>query len=161
MPCRLLLVVNQFNGRVSELLNIKTSNLIEPNKEVLGLISTKKYLYQGLKELCYIMTTTLGDDSTVGNISSLFTNQLCNNLGDWWTVCEFEKPVFISLAGLCNDSPVDRIYSLVEQKEGKNYRYGTFVGITGWVVDYSLVDNAWKITHYIFRDNDLILSESN
>ena len=61
--------------------------------------------------------------------NSLLTNQMCTTFGDWWTVCEFEKPISISLAELCTYSPADVIYSLVRPTEARD-RFGTFVGTT-------------------------------
>ena len=85
---------------------------------------------------------------------------MCNVYGDWWTVCEFEKPISISLSGLCTESPVDVIYSLVRPTEEKE-RFGTFVGTTGWVIQYSAGSQAWTIAHYAYRDKDLKLIDSN
>merc|ERR1711892_927263 len=67
----------------------------------------------------------------------------------------------MSVSGLCNISPIDKVYSLVEPNEDQKDRYGTFVGTTGWVLGYDRVINTWTITHYAYRDNDLILKDAS
>ena len=116
-----------------------------------------KDFYQEEEELCYIMSTTIkGSKST-----SILANEICDKYMNLWTVCEFKQPVFISLAGLCNESPMDKMYSLIEIAANAKDGHGTFGGITGWVIDYSSEENAWMITHYAFRENDLILKDSS
>ena len=130
--------LSQFNGRSTDLFDIKTSKLIKPTKEVLGYLTAKPKLYQTKEELCYILTTTVKDNTTEILSNSSLTVDFCDGFGPWWTLCQFQKPVFVSLAGLCNDSPIDKIYSLIEPKQDKKERFGTFVGTTGWVLDYDM-----------------------
>ena len=144
-----------------ELLDMFTSKQIKTSREVLDFISLNTETYQSKEELCYIFTTTSNANFTGSLNSSFFTTQMCNRYGSWWTACQFEKPIFMSVSGLCNVSPVDKVYSLVEPKEDRKDRYGTFVGTTGWVLDYNKDMKTWTITHYAYRDNDLILKDSN
>ena len=139
--------IDYSNDISSEFLEIKTSNMIHPSQEVPSFISDNLQLYQTREELCYIMTTTLDEKSTKSINASILTNIMCNRFGDWWTVCEFTKPVFVSVAGLCNTSPMDKIYSLVEQTEDREDRYGTFAGNTGWVLDYNTTMDKLTITN--------------
>ena len=139
--------MRHFNGAETDILDIKTSRILKPTKEVLNFISVKREYYNTRVELCYIMTTHIKENT----IESKFTNKICDGFGDWWTVCQFEKPIFVSLGGLCNVSPIDKIFSLIEPTEAKD-RYGTFVGNTGWVLDFDKGSMAWKISHYAYSD---------
>ena len=148
--------IKKFDVGLLELFDIEQARLLQPEKEVLNFISKAQKSYQTREDLCFILSTALEDNST----TNIFTNQMCNVYGDWWTVCEFEKPISISLSGLCTESPVDVIYSLVRPTEEKE-RFGTFVGTTGWVIQYSAGSQAWTIAHYAYRDKDLKLIDSN
>ena len=151
--------MNHFKGSSSDILDLKTGEIIEPSTDVIGHMTINQDYYQRREELCYIITTTMADNNTRSDIS--LANIICDKYAQLWTVCQFQKPVFISLAGLCNDSPMDKIYSLVELEENKKDRFGTFGGITGWVIDYNQDEGTWMITHYAFRDNDMILKDSS
>ena len=146
----------KFNGRETNLTEIGTINHIEPETEVLNFISRAQKSYQTQEELCFILTTKMNESLK----HSILTNQMCNTYGDWWTVCQFEKPISLSLSGLCLESPVDLIYSLVRPSEDKE-RYGTFVGTTGWVIQYNSTLETWTIAHYAYKDKDLKLLDSN
>ena len=74
-----------------------------------------------------------------------FTTELCNRFGDWWTVCKFYKKVAVSLSGLCGTSIVDKLFYLLEPDTRD--RYGTFVGMTGWLIEFDKSANNWKIHH--------------
>ena len=150
----------KFDGRKSNLSEIGLSSKINPVTEVMNFISKAQKSYQTKEELCFILTTTLYENSTESLNNSILTNQMCNTYGDWWTVCQFDKPISLSLAGLCSDSPVDLIYSLVRPSEEKN-RFGTFVGTTGWVIQYNSTLKTWTIAHYAYKDKDLKLLDSN
>ena len=152
--------IQQFDGRQSVLLDIKTSSLLNPSESVLNFVSKEQTSYQTTEDLCYIMTTELGGNNAANLSTSVFTNEMCEKNGDWWTFCEFSKPVSLTLAGLCNDSPVDVVYSILEMDDGHT-RYGTFVGATGWVLEYDEVDETWNIEHYAYQDRKLILLDSN
>ena len=122
--------VSEFKEKYA-ILDMQSSNVLEPMEEVLDYISEKQGSYQTKEELCYIMTTTLDENMTETANSSIFTNEMCGRFGGWWTVCQFDRPIFISLAGLCSGTPMDKIFSLVEPKQDQPDRYGTFVGVTG------------------------------
>ena len=151
--------MNHFKGSTTDIFDFKTGELLDPSDEVIDHITVSQDFYQRREELCFIMTTSMVDNSTRSEVS--LTNMLCDKYADLWTVCQFKKPVFVSLAGLCNDSPMDKIYSLVEIEENKKDRYGTFGGITGWVIEFNQEVGSWMITHYAFRDNDLILKDNS
>ena len=144
-----------------DLLDITTSEKINASKDVLKYIVVSTETFQSKEELCYIMTTAITANNP-GNInSSVFTTEMCNINGNWWTACTFERPIFVSVSGLCNASPVDRIYSLVEPKDDRKGRFGTFVGNTGWVLKYDETIKTWTMTHYAYNENTLILKGSN
>ena len=153
--------ISQSVGGPAEIADIGSFKLLHPSEEVLDFVLPEQVSYQSREELCYIMTTTINENFTDNMSSSFFTKEICNSYGSWWTACQFEKPIFISLAGLCSNSPIDKIYSLVEPKEGRKDRPGTFVGTTGWVLDYDNEIPAWTIRHYAYRENDVILIDSN
>ena len=144
-----------------DILEIESSKQVKPNSDVLNFISEKQLSSQSKEELCYIMTTTIDENITKSVNNSIFTNQMCDSDGGWWTVCKFERPIFISLAGLCNETPIDKIFSLVEPKEEQQDRYGTFVGVTGWVLDYNVRRKTWTITHYGYKELDLIMIDGS
>ena len=135
-----------------KIFDIETAELLNPETEVSRLISTAQKSYQTREDLCFILDTSLNDNGSV----SVVTNQLCNTYGDWWTVCQFEKPISLSLSGLCTESPVDVIFSLVRPGE-QNQRYGTFVGATGWLIKYDASASTWTIAHYAYKDKDVKL----
>ena len=68
------------------------------------------------------MTTTLSENMTENTINSIITVQMCDGYGGWWTACEFERTIFVSVAGLCSSQTIDRIFSLIEPKEGEKKR---------------------------------------
>ena len=92
---------------------------------------------------------------------SSFTTQICNRLGNWWTVCKFNKKIAVSLSGLCDAAPIDQIFSLAEPAKDSSDRYGTFIGMTGWIIEFDKGDKIWKIHHKIFTKNTLKLLDSN
>ena len=153
--------IERFQDLSLDLMDIKTSAAINASKDVLNFISGDQQAYQTEEELCYIMTTTADENFTETVNSSIFTNKMCNRFGDWWTLCEFEKPVFIYLSGLCNNSPIDKIYSLIEPKEDTVDRLGTFAGTTGWVVGYNETLETWTVSHYAFVDDGVIMLDQS
>ena len=149
--------ISKSAGGTMKLLSIDNAKPLKPSEEVLKYISLNQQSYQSSEELCYIMTTKIHENST----PSVFTNQMCNGYGGWWTVCEFDKTIFVSISGLCSTSPMDKIYTLVEPKEDRKDRHGTFVGNTGWVLEYNENMYTWKITHYAYQENEMVLIGSN
>ena len=150
-------VISQASKEAVKISEIENPNLLTPSEDVLEFVSAEQVAYQSSEELCYIMTTTFQDNHT----NSFFTKEICNSYGSWWTICVFDRPIFLSLAGLCSNSPMDKVYSLVEPKEDSKDRAGTFVGTTGWVLGFDQENMAWSIKHYAYKDNDLVLIESN
>ena len=148
--------IRKFDVRLLKIFDLETAELLNPETEVSRLISTAQKSYQTTEDLCFILDTSLTDDGS----ASVVTNQLCNTYGDWWTVCQFDKPISLSLSGLCTDSPVDVIFSLVRPTE-QSERYGTFVGATGWLIEYDASDSTWIIAHYAYKDKDLKLLDSS
>ena len=147
-----------------DIYEIGTDRLIVADDEVLESLSKVKNSYQSREELCYIMTTTLSNDEDESNNSeplTSFTTQMCNRFGNWWTVCKFNRKISVSLAGLCESSPVDRRFSLIDPDKGSADRYGTFVGTTGWVINFDKVDNTWKIEHKAYMGNTIKLLDSS
>ena len=91
---------------------------------------------------------------------SWFVTQMCSRNIDGWTVCEFKQNISISLSGLCEASPVDKIFALVAPNKDETARYGTFVGATGWVLEFSTQHNTWLIKHYFYEENTLKLLDA-
>ena len=141
-----------------DIYEIGTDRLIEADDQVLEYLSTVHNSYQSREELCYIMTSTLGEDTTP---ESSFTTQMCNRFGSWWTVCKFTRKISVALKGLCDSSPIDRAFSLIAPKKGSTDRYGTFVGTTGWVINFDKGESTWKIEHPAFMANTIKLLDSS
>ena len=109
---------------------------IKPETEVFNLMHKGRNSYQSRQELCYILTTrkTKGggdEDQIEEEQKSSISADLCNGLGNWWTICMFEAKLSVKLSGLCALSSVDRHFAVVAPVKGSPDRYGTFVGITG------------------------------
>ena len=58
--------------------------------------------------------TTKNEDGMENSPQSSFITVTLTRLGNWWTVYKFERKIALSLSGLCDASPVDKIFSLVE-----------------------------------------------
>ena len=103
------------------------------------------------------MTTAEAQNATDSQtkVEHSFKTEMCNRFGNWWTVCKFSKKVVISLSGLCETSIVDKMFYLLEPNERD--RYGTFSGMTGWVVEFDKGDSVWKIHHRGFPQNTMTL----
>ena len=146
-----------------DIYEIGTDRLIMAEDEVLESLSKVHNSYQSREELCYIMTTKLsnGQLDNQPKPKSSFTTQMCNRFGGWWTVCKFHKKSSVSLTGLCDTSPVDKVFSLIEPAKGSSDRYGTFVGTTGWVIDFDKTESTWKIYHKVYMGNSIKLLDSS
>ena len=138
-----------------EVYEIESEKLINSQLTDLDVFSKIRNSYQSREELCYILTSQLagGDETT----KSSFSTETCSRLGDWWTICRFQRKVSVSLSGLCEASPVDTVFSLAEPDQGSSSRHGTFVGMTGWRVEFDEKENIWKIHHDVFAENTIKL----
>ena len=131
---------------------------IYPREKVLDKFSTVVNSFQSKEEICYIMTTRK-DESM--NVKSMISTDMCNRLGDWWTVCKFEKKISIKLKGLCSLSSVDTDFFLAEPVKGSLDRYGTFGGVSGWKIEYDQGEKTWKIHHSHHPHNTIKLTSSS
>ena len=146
-----------------DIYEIGSERQIVPEEQVLDTISKNKNSFQSREELCYILTTTATNNGKEGmeEHKSSFTTQMCNRFGSWWTACKFEKKISLSLSGLCDTSPVDKVYALIEPAKGVSDRYGTFAGTTGWTIDFDKEINTWKIYHNFFTHYTIKMLDSS
>ena len=72
--------IRKFDVRLLKLFDIKTSELITPDKEVSNLISTVQKSYQTPEELCFILDTSMEQNINKSITSSIFTNKMWRHL---------------------------------------------------------------------------------
>ena len=136
-----------------DIYEIGTERLITPDTMVMNILSKVRSSFQSREELCYIMN--IDKREVTPSNKSYFSTQMCGKLGNWWTICKFERKISIGLSGLCYASSVDRKFFIQKQLNGSTERYGTFVGITGWILYYDKLEKTWKIIHKNFPQNTL------
>ena len=144
-----------------EMYNIETDEVINSEESILNSISKTWIAFQSKENLCYIMTTAEAKNQTDSQtkVEHSFKTEMCNRLGNWWTVCRFQSKVVISLSGLCQTSIVDKMFYLLQPNERD--RYGTFTGMTGWTLEFDKGDSVWKIHHKGFPENTMKLLDSS
>ena len=149
-------------GGYLDIFDLTTGSAIIPDAKVKKSISKDHFSYQSREELCYLMESMKDEYPPAGFDSekSWFVTQMCSRNIDGWTVCEFKKSIFIKLTGLCEASPVDKIFALVAPNKDEGARYGTFVGATGWVLEYSTQHSTWLIKHYFYEELTLKLLDA-
>ena len=149
-----------FNARNADIYEIESERKI--NSYAMQIFSNLRHRkswnsYQSNVELCYTMTSE--KDQGKSKEKSSFHMQTCNQFGNWWAVCKFEKKIAVRLSGLCEASPVDMIFSLAEPAKKSSDRHGTFIGMTGWRLEFDRDDKTWKIHHKVFTQNTIKMIE--
>ena len=151
----------KFSGSKSNLYELGSERIIQPKQEVMNLLSRVNNAYQAEMELCYIMTNKLRLQDNEKVFKSSFHTEICQRSGNWWTVCRFQRKIALSLSGLCDASPVDRVFSLLDPQMESHDRYGTFMGMTGWKIEFDEKENIWKIHHKVFIKNTIKILNSS
>ena len=131
---------------------------ISPDDSVLNVISKKWSAFQTEEQLCYILDTARHEDDA-SKIENKITTELCDRTGDWWTICQFEKKLIVSLSGVCDAANVDKKFYLL-QPDSRD-RHGSFSGLTGWRIEFDKGDDTWKIQHSGFPKNTMKLLDSS
>ena len=145
-----------------DIFDTATDDLIKPDKTILDLIRRESTSYQSKEELCYLIKVLGKNETHLSQSStkaSIFTD-LCSQFVDGWTLCEFRKSVTLRLKGLCSISPIDRVLSLLGPDNSDRGRPGTFVGITGWTLDFSELKNTWNLHHPSYKKNTVTLLDT-
>ena len=119
------------NGYFTDFFDLETNKKLNIEESVLKSIKKDSISYQSEDKLC--MMAGASESNRLW-----FVTQRCvaNVVLGTHAICEFKKKVSLRLSGLCTDTRVDKVYSLMEPKrqeyEGKSwtdyYRYGTFSG---------------------------------
>ena len=145
-----------------DIFDVKTEAEIKPDEKVQKLIIKEDTSYQSKEELCYLMESKKDDLPTddLKSEKTLFFTEMCGRYIDGWTVCEFSKKVYVTLKGLCEASPIDKVFSLVNPNIDPE-RHGTFVGITGWILDFSVKENTWVFHHSEYKKNTITLIDTS
>ena len=150
------------DGGYLDILDLASEIPINPDEKVRKSLSKDHFSYQSREELCYFMESKKDEYPPKGFNSekSWFITEMCSRNIGGWTVCEFKENIIISLSGLCEASQVDKIFSLVAPSKDDSARHGTFVGSTGWVLEYSASDSTWLINHYFYKEFGLKLLDA-
>ena len=145
-----------------DIFDTDTDAPIQPEEGIQSLIRKEKTSYQSREELCYLMKVKKHNKSDSGPNSTVaeFFTDLCSKFVSGWTVCEFKKSISLTLKGLCSGSPIDKLLSLVGPHKLKYGRPGTFIGITGWTLDYSEQKSTWTIHHPNYKKNTVALVDN-
>ena len=150
------------DGGYLDILDLDSESPITPDEKVKKSVSKDHFSYQSREELCYVMESKKDEYPPKGFNAekSWFITEMCGRNIAGWTLCEFKENIFITLSGLCEASPVDKIFSLVAPSKGDTARHGTFVGATGWVLEYSSREKTWFINHYFYKEFALKLLDA-
>ena len=149
----------EFSSRTIEIYEMDTEKLINADENAMKIISKLWNSYQSKSELCYIMTSKQSKDGRGSKIK--FKTEICSRTGSWWTVCRFDKKIAVRLSGLCESSVVDNIFTLADPVKDTKDRYGTFIGMTNWKLEFDKEEKNWKIHHKAFPQNTLIMKDSS
>ena len=104
----------EFTKENLDIYEIESEKIIETDREVLERFSKVKRSYQSREELCYIMTTK-NEEGMENKPQSSFKTEMCTRLGNWWTVCKFERKIALSLSGLCDILPCRTCQGFIRQ----------------------------------------------
>ena len=126
-----------------DIYEIGTERLLNPDDKVKRSISKDHHSYQSKSELCYVMRSW-GDDTKPPEgfdaEHTWFLTQRCERyMTYWWVVCAFDSKIFLKVSGLCEFSPVDKLFTLMDpdKEDGKEgTRYGTFSGWLNIILDH-------------------------
>ena len=148
-----------FSKQTLDIYDISSEEKLKADPEILKSISTLWNAYQSKEELCYIMTKSAIESDANENTTKdiLFTAEMCDGVGYWWTVCKFQRKINLVLSGLCDVLPIDRTFTLTEQAKGSTDRYGTFVGMTGWMIEFIKERGTWEIYSPRYPQNTIKL----
>ena len=125
------------NGSYTEVFDLSTEKKIDAEESVMERLGVEHATYQAEDKLCLVMWANNANYGDHSYVYGGFNFQRCKrNFPGTHSICQFKRKVFLKLSGLCEKSPVDRIYSLIEPEkdpsEGKSwddyYRFGTFSG---------------------------------
>ena len=123
------------NGRFEEIFDLEDKKKLHPDAKVVSAIAKDHHSYQSNEELCYMMRVN-SNWPPKGFLQEPvhFVLQRCSRRVSMISVgCMFQRKIFLKVSGLCNFSPVDTLYTLMEldQVKHENYyrRRGTFSGL--------------------------------
>ena len=113
------------NGLFENIFDIEGTKTLHPDKKVQSAISKDHHSYQSKED--HIPPAGFLQEHTH------FVLQRCERYVGATVGCMFQRKIFLKVSGLCNFSPVDKIFTLMELDKNKadNYfqRLGTFSGL--------------------------------
>ena len=126
------------NGIMDEVFDLTTDRVVKIDERVRNYSNKECCSFQVEEKVCKNMVAHQkesweGGDGKIG----FFSGKCSGAQGGLHAFCEFKQKVFVTLSGLCNKSPVDQVYSLMEPKSHPHegdawddfYRFGTFSGM--------------------------------